>query len=92
MFRFFILTQELRLRVAILREQGSNGYREMVAAFYFAGFGFDSIDVHMSDLLNKWINLSDFKGLAACGSFSLWRCTRRWSWLGTIDFNASKNF
>ena len=57
-----------RPRVAILREQGSNGHQEMAAAFYFAGF--DSIDVHMSDLLNKRINLKDFKGLAACGGFS----------------------
>ena len=44
-----------RPQVAILREQGSNGHREMAAAFYFSGF--DSIDVHMSDLLNKRINL-----------------------------------
>lgn len=57
-----------RPRVAILREQGSNGHREMAAAFYFAGF--DSIDVHMSDLLNKRVNLKDFNGLAACGGFS----------------------
>ena len=55
-------------RVAILREQGSNGHREMAAAFYFAGF--DSVDVHMSDLLNNHINLKDFKGLVACGGFS----------------------
>lgn len=57
-----------RPRVAILREQGSNGYREMAAAFYFAGF--DSVDVHMSDLINERINLNSFKGLAACGGFS----------------------
>lgn len=57
-----------RPRVAILREQGSNGHLEMAAAFYFAGF--DSIDVHMSDLLNKRANLRDFNGLAACGGFS----------------------
>ncbi|MFW0056133.1 MAG: phosphoribosylformylglycinamidine synthase [Coxiella endosymbiont of Dermacentor silvarum] len=57
-----------RPRVAILREQGSNGHREMAAAFYFAGF--DSVDVHMSDLLNKHVNLREFKGLIACGGFS----------------------
>ncbi|WP_251365650.1 phosphoribosylformylglycinamidine synthase subunit PurQ [Coxiella-like endosymbiont of Rhipicephalus sanguineus] len=48
----------------------------MIAAFYFAGF--DSIDIHMSDLLNKRIDLSDFKGLATCGGFSFGdECTRR---------------
>ena len=55
-------------RVAILREQGINGHREMAAAFYLAGF--ESMDVHMSDLLSGEVNLMDFKGLAACGGFS----------------------
>ena len=55
-------------RVAILREQGTNGHREMAAAFYLAGF--ESVDVHMSDLLSGKVNLMDFKGLAACGGFS----------------------
>lgn len=55
-------------KVAILREQGVNGHVEMAAAFYHAGF--DSIDVHMSDLLNRRVNLADFKGLVGCGGFS----------------------
>ncbi|MFW0072817.1 MAG: phosphoribosylformylglycinamidine synthase [Coxiella-like endosymbiont] len=55
-------------RVAILREQGINGHREMAAAFYLAGF--ESVDVHMSDLLSGEVNLVDFKGLVACGGFS----------------------
>ncbi|AUJ59025.1 phosphoribosylformylglycinamidine synthase [Coxiella-like endosymbiont of Amblyomma americanum] len=56
--------------VAILREQGSNGHREMAAAFCFAGF--DSVDVHMSDLLKNdyIINLRKFNGIVACGGFS----------------------
>ncbi|QTS84166.1 phosphoribosylformylglycinamidine synthase [Coxiella endosymbiont of Amblyomma nuttalli] len=57
-----------RPRVAILREQGTNGHREMAAAFYLAGF--ESVDVHMSDLLDGRVNLMNFKGLAACGGFS----------------------
>ena len=65
---FLYINLETQPRVAILREQGSNGHREMAAAFHFAGF--DSVDVHMSDLLNKHINLKDFKGLVACGGFS----------------------
>ena len=38
----------VRPAVAILREQGVNSHLEMAAAFDRAGF--DSVDVHMSDL------------------------------------------
>ena len=55
-------------KVAILREQGVNGQLEMAAAFSAAGFKTE--DVHMQDLLDQNINLSDFNGLAACGGFS----------------------
>ncbi len=55
-------------RVAILREQGVNGQVEMAAAFTEAGF--EAIDVHMSDLINRRHALRDFQGLAACGGFS----------------------
>jgi phosphoribosylformylglycinamidine synthase len=57
-----------RPRVAILREQGVNGQIEMAAAFDRAGF--DAVDVHMTDLLSGALDLSGFKGLAACGGFS----------------------
>lgn len=57
-----------RPRVAILREQGVNGHVEMAAAFDRAGF--TSIDVHMSDIINGRVSLSDFTGLVACGGFS----------------------
>jgi phosphoribosylformylglycinamidine synthase len=55
-------------KVAILREQGVNGQVEMAAAFDRAGF--TAVDVHMSDLQAGRVNLSDFKGFAACGGFS----------------------
>ena len=55
-------------RVAILREQGVNGHIEMAAAFALAGF--ESVDVHMSDLLAGRADLADFSGLVACGGFS----------------------
>ncbi len=55
-------------RIAILREQGVNGQVEMAAAFTRAGF--QSIDVHMSDLIAGRRNLSDFNALVACGGFS----------------------
>ncbi|WP_293765972.1 phosphoribosylformylglycinamidine synthase [uncultured Aquitalea sp.] len=57
-----------RPRMAILREQGVNGQIEMAAAFDRAGF--DSVDVHMSDIISGRVSLADFKGLAACGGFS----------------------
>ena len=55
-------------KVAILREQGTNGHLEMAKAFEIAGF--QSIDVHMSDLIEGRVDLSDFAGFAACGGFS----------------------
>lgn len=55
-------------RVAVLREQGTNGHLEMAAAFNHAGF--EAIDVHTSDLLNGEARLDDFQVLAVCGGFS----------------------
>jgi phosphoribosylformylglycinamidine synthase len=57
-----------RPRVAILREQGVNGQIEMAAAFDRAGF--ESVDVHMSDLHQGRVTLDGFRGLVACGGFS----------------------
>ncbi len=56
-----------RPRVAILREQGVNGHVEMAAAFDRAGF--ESVDVHMTDVL-AGRGLAEFRGLVACGGFS----------------------
>jgi phosphoribosylformylglycinamidine synthase len=41
---------------------------EMAAAFDRAGF--ETVDVHMSDILAGRVALDSFKGLAACGGFS----------------------
>jgi phosphoribosylformylglycinamidine synthase len=57
-----------RPRVAILREQGVNGQVEMAWAFHSAGF--DSVDVHMTDLIEGRVKLDDFRGVVACGGFS----------------------
>ena len=62
------ITGLARPLVAILREQGVNGHIEMAAAFERAGF--DSVDVHMSDVIEGRVDLSVFRGLAACGGFS----------------------
>ena len=57
-----------RPRMAVLREQGVNGQVEMAAAFDRAGF--DSVDVHMSDVIAGRVTLADFRGFAAPGGFS----------------------
>ena len=58
----------VRPAVAVLREQGVNGQIEMAAAFDRAGF--NTVDVHMSDILSGKRTLDEFKGLVACGGFS----------------------
>ncbi|WP_010115359.1 phosphoribosylformylglycinamidine synthase [Acinetobacter sp. P8-3-8] len=59
---------ERRPNMVILREQGVNGHVEMAAAFDKVGF--NTVDVHMSDLLAGRVDLDDFEGLVACGGFS----------------------
>ncbi|MBC6413322.1 MAG: phosphoribosylformylglycinamidine synthase [Chromatiales bacterium] len=55
-------------KVAILREQGSNGHMEMAAAYERAGFAV--YDVFMNDLICGQTDLSSYQGLVACGGFS----------------------
>ncbi|KAJ8752513.1 hypothetical protein K2173_004801 [Erythroxylum novogranatense] len=55
-------------KVAVIREEGSNGDREMSAALYAAGF--EPWDVTMSDLLNEAICLGEFRGIVFVGGFS----------------------
>jgi phosphoribosylformylglycinamidine synthase len=55
-------------KMAILREQGVNGQVEMAAAFDRAGF--ETFDVHMSDIISGRTKLEQFVGLVACGGFS----------------------
>ncbi len=62
------IQKNLRPKVVILREQGVNSHVEMAYAVNWAGF--DSYDVHMSDLLSGKAQLTDFRGLIACGGFS----------------------
>jgi phosphoribosylformylglycinamidine synthase len=57
-----------RPKVAILREQGVNSHVEMSHVMDQAGF--DTYDVHMTDLQAGRAKLSDFRGLVACGGFS----------------------
>ncbi len=61
-------TKKEQPRVAIFREQGVNGQVEMAAAFDRAGF--TSVDVHLNDIIQGNVTLTDFSGLVACGGFS----------------------
>jgi len=73
-------------KVAIIREEGSNGDREMTSAFYFAGF--ETWDVTMTDLLNNEISLDDFKGAVFVGGFSYADVLdSAKGWAGVIKFN-----
>jgi phosphoribosylformylglycinamidine synthase len=57
-----------RPKVAILREQGVNSHVETSYAFDQAGF--ETYDVHMSDLQAGRARLDQFQGFVACGGFS----------------------
>lgn len=57
-----------RPAVAIVREQGSNSQIEMAWAFHKAGFSV--YDVHMTDILEGRIHLSELQGIVAAGGFS----------------------
>ncbi len=74
-------------RMAILREQGVNGHVEMAAAFALAGF--ESVDVHMTDLLSGRTELAAFNGVVACGGFSYGDVLGAGSgWARSILYNA----
>ena len=53
---------------ACLREEGSNGDREMAAAVYAAGM--EPWDITMSDLLARRASLDSFAGIVFVGGFS----------------------
>ena len=57
-----------RPRLAVLREQGVNSHVELSYAMDKAGF--DTYDVHMTDLQSGRVRLDGFQGFVACGGFS----------------------
>ena len=63
-----IMQSSRKPKVAIIREEGSNGDREMTSAFYQAGF--DTWDITMTDLLEGRVALAAFRGIAFVGGFS----------------------
>ncbi|MGM0368259.1 MAG: phosphoribosylformylglycinamidine synthase, partial [Actinomycetota bacterium] len=73
-------------RVAIIREEGSNGDREMASAFHAAGF--ESWDVTITDIANGDVSLDKFKGAAFVGGFSYADVLdSAKGWAGVIKFN-----
>ncbi|GAX81039.1 hypothetical protein CEUSTIGMA_g8474.t1 [Chlamydomonas eustigma] len=76
-----------KVRVAIIREEGSNGDREMSAACFAAGM--EPWDITMSDLLNGRASLDTFRGIIFVGGFSYAdTLDSAKGWAGTIRFNS----
>lgn len=64
-FNFYI---DVALKVAVIREEGTNGDREMSVALFMAGF--EVWDITVQDLLNEAVNVDQFRGLIFPGGFS----------------------
>ena len=84
-----ILNANSKPAVAIVREEGSNGDREMTSAFFAAGF--KPWDVTTSDLLSGTIALDhQFRGVIFVGGFSYADVLdSAKGWAGVIRFNDS---
>ena len=81
-----LMSSPSKPRVAILREEGSNGDRETTSAFHLAGF--ETWDVAMSDLAEGRIGLEGFRGVAFVGGFSYADVLdSAKGWAGVIRFN-----
>jgi len=73
-------------KVMIIREEGSNGDREMTSAFHMAGF--EVWDAAVTDLLSEKVKLDDFRGAVFVGGFSYADVLdSAKGWAGTIKFN-----
>jgi phosphoribosylformylglycinamidine synthase len=81
-----VLKKDVKPRIAIIREEGSNSDREMTSAFYQAGF--ETWDITMTDILAERVDLQDFKGIAFVGGFSYADVLdSAKGWAGVIRFN-----
>ncbi|BDA47656.1 Phosphoribosylformylglycinamidine synthase [Coccomyxa sp. Obi] len=82
-----VLSAADKPRVAILREEGSNGDREMAGAVWAAGL--EPWDITMSDLLAGRASLDSFAGIVFVGGFSYADVLdSAKGWAGTIRRNA----
>jgi phosphoribosylformylglycinamidine synthase len=81
-----ILDRTDKPRVAIIREEGSNGDREMASAFFWAGF--EPWDIVMTDLAEERITLDEFRGVVFVGGFAYADVLdSAKGWAGIIRFN-----
>ncbi len=81
-----VLRGDKKPRVAVIREEGSNGDREMASAFHLAGF--EVWDVTMTDILAERVSLDQFRGVAFVGGFSYADVLdSAKGWAGVIRFN-----
>ncbi|KAH9424854.1 hypothetical protein DERP_012341 [Dermatophagoides pteronyssinus] len=75
-------------KVAVLREEGINGDREMIASFFMVGF--DVVDITVTDLIDQAVNLDHFRGLIFPGGFSyadVLGSARGWA--ATLKYNSN---
>jgi len=63
-----VMNRKDKPKIAIMREEGSNGDREMASAFFLAGF--EPWDVTVTDLLEGRVTLDWFRGVVFVGGFS----------------------
>ena len=85
--RLLVGPGSIKHKVAIVRQEGSNGDREMHAAFYLAGF--DPWDVNMVDLVEGTVDLGQFRGIVFVGGFSYADVNdSAKGWAGVIRFNS----
>jgi phosphoribosylformylglycinamidine synthase len=65
---FITINEPIQYKIAIIREEGSNGDKEMQAAFYYVGF--EVYNITTSELIKKPYILEKFKGIVFVGGFS----------------------
>jgi phosphoribosylformylglycinamidine synthase len=81
-----LIDREGKPRVAIVREEGSNGDREMTTAFFATGF--EPWDVTMTDFLDERADLDNFRGVVFVGGFSYADVLdSAKGWAGVIRYN-----
>jgi phosphoribosylformylglycinamidine synthase len=81
-----MIDRAVKPKVAIIREEGSNGDREMTSAFFEAGF--EPWDVTMTDLLEARVTLENFRGVVFVGGFSYADVLdSAKGWAGVIRYN-----
>ena len=81
-----ILERADKPKVAIVREEGSNGDREMTSAFFAAGF--EPWDITITDFIDDCVDLQGFRGMVFVGGFSYADVLdSAKGWAGVIRFN-----